>query len=317
MSQDKTFYRILGHELMAELAAAVGSEVCPAPFPGAYEQVQLSNGMHVSFTSWRDGEGPFYIILFEGAKYLFQLDLSMIVHQLGSFTWHLKVPSHETNRTLLNAFLGQAGTLPGDYSGAVAEVKKRVESGTNTPRTGYHFVDSADWLLLCSRYLELMRLAINAHTSTPLNFCADSPAGSRTEAADDDGRRVTVTRAARRYQAQFKLKLLELYDYACAITGETVPEVLEAAHISEHSASGVNDSRNGLLLRSDLHRLFDKGLIAIEPTSAKVVVSAILAHSTYQQYNGRILRARKDNSQPDPAYLEQRWVRAQLETLPA
>jgi putative restriction endonuclease len=105
---------------------------------------------------------------------------------------------------------------------------------------------------------------------------------------------------------------MELYDSACAISGESVVEVLEAAHIVSHSETGVNHSGNGLLLRSDLHRLFDASLIAIDPVSLQVVVSPLLSGTQYQKLSGRKLRSRVDETSPDPKYLETRWSQAGL-----
>lgn len=49
----------------------------------------------------------------------------------------------------------------------------------------------------------------------------------------------------------------------CAITGERTLPVLQAAHIKPYSRSGPNRVHNGLLLRSDLHILFDQGLLTV------------------------------------------------------
>lgn len=306
--RDKAFYKSLGHELMKELAETISTELIPCGAPGAYEIVKLSNGMHVRFTSWRGGDGPFYIILFKGAKYLFELDLSMIVHQRGRFTWHLKAPSHERNVAMLEALLGAPVTLDEGYSHSVKGVKSRLKSGVNTPRTGYGFIDDADWPVVCEHFLELMSCAIEAHTSEE---GADHP---RTEARDDDGSTVVAKRKARRNQSRFRLNLMELYDSTCAISGESIAEVLEAAHIVSHSEAGLNHSGNGLLLRSDLHRLFDSSLIAVDPKSLNIVVSPLLAKSGYQRYSGKKLRLRIDGGGPDPEYLERKWIQAGLET---
>lgn len=308
MSREKAFYKSLGHELMKELAGSyVGVELISGGALGAYETVALPNGMHVRFTNWRGGDGPFYIILFKGAKYVFELDLSMIVHRQGRFTWHLKVPSHENNVALLGAWLGESEPFDEDYSELVKGVKSSLQSGFNTPRTGYRFTDDVEWSDLCDRFLDLMRRAIKAHTT-------DEEVGRPlVEVGDDDGRMVGTKRKARRNQSRFRLNMMELYDSACAISGEGVVEVLEAAHIARHSETGVNHTGNGLLLRSDLHRLFDASLIAIDPASLKVVVSPLLAETKYQKLTGRKLRSRIDGSGPDPKYLEIRWSQAGLE----
>ena len=66
-------------------------------------------------------------------------------------------------------------------------------------------------------------------------------------------------------QATFRIAVTEAYDRACAATGEHSLPALEAAHIQPHAKNGPNEVRNGLLLRADLHRLFDKGYITVTP----------------------------------------------------
>ncbi|HCN05110.1 MAG TPA: restriction endonuclease [Bacteroidetes bacterium] len=72
-------------------------------------------------------------------------------------------------------------------------------------------------------------------------------------------------RKSRPGQAGFKVGLLDAYGRRCAITGENIVPVLEAAHIQPVHENGTNELSNGLLLRSDMHKLFDDGLIGITP----------------------------------------------------
>jgi putative restriction endonuclease len=66
-------------------------------------------------------------------------------------------------------------------------------------------------------------------------------------------------------QGVFRVLITQAYQGQCAITGEHTLPVLEAAHIKPFSESGPNTVANGLLLRSDLHKLFDSGYITITP----------------------------------------------------
>lgn len=319
MSGEKAFYKSLGHELMNEIAESyIDAKLVSSAHIGIYDKVELPNGMHVSFTEWRRGEGPFYIILYKGASdYVFELDLSMIAHQYGRFTWHLKIPSHKKNVALLETWLGKPDRFDESYSNSVKNLKKTLNSGINTPRTGYRFVDDVEWPDLCNRFLELMRRAIKSHTSdeeVEAHTISKDTGQLLMEAGDDDGEVINAKRKARRNQSRFRLNLMELYDSACAISGEGVVEVLEAAHIVSHSETGINHTKNGLLLRSDLHRLLDANLIAIDPTSLKVVVSPVLAETKYQELSGIRLRPRIDGSSPDPKYLEIRWSQARLDS---
>jgi putative restriction endonuclease len=64
-------------------------------------------------------------------------------------------------------------------------------------------------------------------------------------------------------QGGFRVSVLDEYQRRCAITGERTVPVLEAAHIKPYSELGPHAVSNGLLLRSDLHALFDKGYMTV------------------------------------------------------
>ena len=68
---------------------------------------------------------------------------------------------------------------------------------------------------------------------------------------------------ARLGQGAFRVLVTEAYERRCAITGERTLPVLEAAHIKPYSRSGPHVVSNGLLLRSDLHILFDEGYVTV------------------------------------------------------
>lgn len=68
---------------------------------------------------------------------------------------------------------------------------------------------------------------------------------------------------ARLGQGAFRVLVTDAYQRRCAITGEKTLPVLEAAHIRPYAADGPHLVANGLLLRSDLHTLFDGGYITV------------------------------------------------------
>ena len=70
---------------------------------------------------------------------------------------------------------------------------------------------------------------------------------------------------ARLGQGAFRVLVTEAYARRCAVTGERTLPVLEAAHIKPFAKSGPHRVNNGLLLRSDLHILFDRGYITVTP----------------------------------------------------
>ena len=84
-------------------------------------------------------------------------------------------------------------------------------------------------------------------------------------------------------QGIFRVSITEVYSGACAVTEEHSLPALEASHIRPVSEGGPNDVRNGLLLRADLHRLFDRGYLTVT-TGHRLEVSPRLRQD---YHNGR------------------------------
>lgn len=73
-------------------------------------------------------------------------------------------------------------------------------------------------------------------------------------------------------QQDFRSSLLDVYSGKCAITGCSVIEVLDAAHIEPHSENPSYAISDGILLRADIHKLFDRHLLSINPDNWQVVL---------------------------------------------
>ena len=118
---------------------------------------------------------------------------------------------------------------------------------------------------------------------------------------------------ARRGQKAFRDALMSAYGNRCAVTGCPVEEVLEAAHIRPFSHGALvdlsqDDLTNGLLLRADIHTLFDCNQLAIDPTTRRVVVAERLKSSTYSKLADQPLRRPKDERcTPRTSLLEDRF----------
>lgn len=84
-------------------------------------------------------------------------------------------------------------------------------------------------------------------------------------------------------QGTFRVAVTEAYERACAVTGEHSLPALEAAHIRPFAVDGPHDVSNGLLLRSDVHRLFDRGYITVTPDGRLNVSTQLKEHFS----NGR------------------------------
>ena len=66
-------------------------------------------------------------------------------------------------------------------------------------------------------------------------------------------------------QGAFRVLVTDIYHRRCAITKEKTLPALEAAHIRPYADGGVHEARNGLLLRRDIHSLFDAGYVTVTP----------------------------------------------------
>ncbi|MDZ4723882.1 MAG: HNH endonuclease [candidate division Zixibacteria bacterium] len=111
---------------------------------------------------------------------------------------------------------------------------------------------------------------------------------------EDARQRVDRSIAIRRGQAEFRSLLLRAYNSSCAITGCDAVEALEAAHIMPYKGVEWNHITNGLLLRADIHVLFDLALMAIDPDSLCVVLASSLRNSSYAEIEGSRITSPKD-----------------------
>jgi putative restriction endonuclease len=138
---------------------------------------------------------------------------------------------------------------------------------------------------------------------------ADDPQFDPDSVGDERERSIRAIRV-RRGQPAFRTALLEAYGRRCAITGCAVEDVLEAAHITPYLGPLTNHVSNGLLLRTDLHTLFDCGLLAVDPETRIVVIADALKASAYAKLDGKVLRRPKDETNsPSKRNLEKRYAR--------
>jgi len=105
----------------------------------------------------------------------------------------------------------------------------------------------------------------------------------------DERERVLASIVRRRGQPAFRKSLLEAYSGRCAMTGCDAVDALEAAHVRPYSGRSSNVINNGLLLRADVHTLFDLYLIGVDPRSMSVSLAPQLRHSSYADLEGRRL----------------------------
>lgn len=111
-------------------------------------------------------------------------------------------------------------------------------------------------------------------------------------------------------QGTFRVAVTGAYGGACAVSREHSLPVLEAAHIRPYGAEGSHEVANGLLLRADIHRLFDAGYVTVTPDH-RFLVSRRLAQEwengkAYYAMEGReIALPAREADRPDAGLL--RW----------
>jgi hypothetical protein len=116
---------------------------------------------------------------------------------------------------------------------------------------------------------------------------------------------------ARRGQQQFRDALRKRYGNRCLVTGSEVLAVLEAAHIKPYRGEYDNHPENGLLLRADIHTLFDLDLLGIEPEQLHVKLHPkLVKDKEYRSLAGKTLYCTHDQ-RPSQEALQLRYAQFQ------
>lgn len=151
------------------------------------------------------------------------------------------------------------------------------------------------------------RIMLRAVASAPLDFVDSAEDTSEfTPSMVDQREKVLREIRARRGQRKFRNEILKRFGGQCVVSGCKVQELLEAAHILPYRGEEYNHPSNGLLLRTDLHTLFDLGLIKIEPQTLTVCIADSIQDPNYSQFNSRTLIF-TDRNLPSMEALQMRW----------
>lgn len=115
--------------------------------------------------------------------------------------------------------------------------------------------------------------------------------------------------AQRLGQQAFKAVVLDAYHRRCAITGSRIRPTLQAAHVLPVQRGGQHRLDNGLLLRSDIHTLYDRGYVGIDPKYRLLVSSRLRqdfnnGDQLYQIAGERIAVPERPGDRPNREFLE-------------
>jgi putative restriction endonuclease len=143
-------------------------------------------------------------------------------------------------------------------------------------------------------------LADHEFKETPESFDPTSQADARDKVLREIVRR--------RGQRVFRTKLLRIYGGRCAITACPIEAILEAAHVTPYLGPDTNKAGNGMLLRADIHTLWDLGLIAINPVSMRIWISPNLVGSKYERFSNTMpLLPNNSENRPSIEALKAQW----------
>lgn len=154
------------------------------------------------------------------------------------------------------------------------------------------------------KLLNLTSAAAGPHTTGR----QEADEGEGDDQIDDDEYRMQAIKT-RRGQPRFRENLMQAYRGRCVVTGCAIKELLEAAHITPHAKRSDYRVSNGLLLRADIHTLFDEGLLTVDER-CRVVVSPLVKDLAYRHYDGKIIQTPdKSTDQPNADSLKARFQR--------
>jgi putative restriction endonuclease len=148
-------------------------------------------------------------------------------------------------------------------------------------------------------------LLVSASSSIPAAVTNQVEAERQALNSDVDAREfMQRSVAVRRGQLRFRAELLKLYNSRCCISGCDAEPALEAAHITPYKGDHTNTPQNGLLLRADLHTLFDLFELTVDASSHRIQLSNALKNSQYREFDQvRINPPTKRTAAPAPGAL--------------
>ena len=135
----------------------------------------------------------------------------------------------------------------------------------------------------------IVKRGIDEHAQMPLDFAA----------------RAIVQRRGRK---ELRDTLLRSCDSCCAMTGPCPAELLEVAYVTPFPEGDVHSVMNALLLRADMHTLWDLNMVAVDPVSMRIRIADVLFETEYGRLEGKKLVKRIDGSRVSDDYLRERWA---------
>jgi len=245
-------------------------------------------------------------------------NLRRLALDLESISQDISAPSTERNRTAAQA--GRASAVDDAIRSSfnhrlpvsvivVKGIQRGIEiAGGGSSQAEFRSLDSVKWHV--HTYDDDTGIFQLVRGIVPLDTLSNLPSGS-LDVEEDSGPPDALQQRAikiRRGQKKFRDNLLSAYGKTCAVTGCKIEDILEAAHIRPHAEKPNYRTANGLLLRADIHTLFDLGLLAVD-LQKKICLAPALLKSEYKDYQGKELRQpTKVSDMPDFDAIQLRYT---------
>lgn len=273
-----------------------------------YEYLSDINPEDINF--WQPGGKSTFRVLEQGAPFLFKLKYpANVIAGVGFFSSHTFLP--------INMAWDVFGNRNGCDSFSAFKhhiIQYRADKLNPNPTIGCIvltnpiFFKPKDWIKVPSDWSKSIVQGKSYDTSEPIGqalwskveallktYLKGSPVEEESRIMQEDEPRYgeSILRKVRIGQGAFRILVTDAYTRRCSISGEKTLPVLEAAHIKPYALAGPHSISNGLLLRSDVHKLFDSGYLTITP-ELKVEVSKRIKEEfqngkEYYQFHGKEL----------------------------
>jgi hypothetical protein len=177
--------------------------------------------------------------------------------------------------------------------------RTREELGADSAKVSLRRLDDVPWYV--HQYDEQRGEGLLVRGVKPARDLIDAVV-ERSSGDDPGPENVRQWRAIqiRRGQRDFRDRLLSAWSRRCVVTECRVEGLLEAAHIVPHAQQTDYRTANGLLLRADIHTLYDLGLLSIDEFMRVHLAPSLLA-SEYRSYNGKRIQRRPERFSDIPS----------------
>jgi putative restriction endonuclease len=286
-----------------------------------YEYLSTRRPEDVNF--WQPGENSVFRVLPPWGPFLFKLKHPQnAIGGVGFFASHTRLPLSVAWETF--------GTRNGcDSFQTLREMIRRYRKNPDDPNpsigcivlTSPVFFRQSDWIRIPENWSKSIVQGKSYTDEEPVGralweqvqvlltkYMTAQPATAA--AGEEPAAFSTLLTRVRLGQGAFRVMVTDAYTRRCSISGEKTLPVLEAAHIRPYAQQGPHALSNGILLRSDIHKLFDTGYVTITP-ELKVEVSSRIRQEfengrEYYQYHGKelVFLPSRAEDRPGPEFID-------------